>query len=147
MRYARATYASGPLIAWGSSYSAGLVLRLAGTTPGLMDDVMAFSPGEYFPIRSVSYAKDAAVGITIPTFITSSSLEHDGWQAIFGAIPTPHKTGFIPVEGFGQHGSSTLVSSRPEREAYWRAVETFLTTYFPSEGLGSSLRRCAAQLQ
>lgn len=98
-----------------------------------MDGVMAFSPGEYFPVRSVTYVQDTAVDITIPTFITSASYEPPDWQAIFSAVPTPDKTGFVPEEGFGQHGSSTLVSSQPEREAYRRAVETFLGTHFPDD--------------
>ena len=48
IKYARKNYAKGKLIIWGSSYSASLVLKIAGDNPNLADGVLAFSPGEYF---------------------------------------------------------------------------------------------------
>jgi len=36
------------IIAWGSSYSSALVLKLVGDKPALADAVLSFSPGEYF---------------------------------------------------------------------------------------------------
>ncbi len=48
MQYAKANYAQGKLIAWGSSYSAALVIKLASQHGDVVDGVLSFSPGEYF---------------------------------------------------------------------------------------------------
>jgi len=48
LRWARAEHARGPVLLWGSSYSAALALKVAGDHPELVDGVLAFAPGEYF---------------------------------------------------------------------------------------------------
>jgi len=48
--YAHQRFPTAKVLAWGSSYSAALVLKLAGDQPNLVDAVLAFSPGEYFKI-------------------------------------------------------------------------------------------------
>ncbi len=62
LSYARRHYGKGQLIAWGSSYSAALVLQVAGDSPGLVDGVLAFSPGEYFERagKSAAWIQDSA---------------------------------------------------------------------------------------
>jgi len=46
--FARKHFAKGKLIAWGSSYSASLVIKMVADDKKLADEVISFSPGEYF---------------------------------------------------------------------------------------------------
>ena len=126
LEYVNDTYSSNTVLALGSSYSASLVLKLAAEKPELMDAVIAFSPGEYFG-ADVSI-RDAVSTLELPVFITSAKLEVDDWQAIFEAVPSEDKVGFIPEEGFGQHGSASLKASVPKSNLYWQALEAFLST-------------------
>jgi len=114
--------AAGKLIIWGSSYSASLVLKLAGERPGACDAVLAFSPGEYF--SGSDFIAKSARGIVVPAFITSAPGEHGDWAGIFEAIPSAAKRSFLPERGV--HGSSALWSSTTGNQAYWKAVEAFL---------------------
>ena len=70
----------GPVLLWGSSYSAALALWLAGEYPALVDGVIAVSPGEYLAGHSVG---DAAPGITVPLLVVSSPSEVSQWRAIY----------------------------------------------------------------
>ena len=117
---------TGPVILWGSSYSAALALWLTGQKPGLVDAVVAMSPGEY--IRGRGIAK-AAAKIKVPTLITSPASERRQWRGIFKAIPGDRKVGFAPSSG-GRHGSSALIPARNKSaEAYWSVVEKFLADH------------------
>ncbi len=116
-----------PVIVWGSSYSASLVLLLAAENPGKIAAVLAFSPGEYFgggtPVRS------AAAKVAAPVFVTSAAEagEIAEAKAIFDAAPSSGKARFVPKSG-GVHGSSTLIARRNARgaEENWAAVLAFL---------------------
>lgn len=127
LRLVKTRYPEAERVAWGSSYSAALVLVLAGEEPELVDAVLAFSPGEYFARfgKSKSYVADAAKKIQQPTFITSAKKEAAQWAAIYAAIPAPAKTRFVP-ETAGNHGSRALWAKHKDAEAYWTAVEDFL---------------------
>jgi len=130
--YAREALGADKVIAWGSSYSAALVLALEGGDKGFADGVLAFSPGEYFHGRP--NIKADAAKIAVPVFVTAAKSETPQWDAIYKAIPqsTP-KTGFVP-EGPGVHGSSALIANRsPNEGEYWRAVEAFLNEHFPAK--------------
>ncbi len=129
LRYARKQLTQGPVIAWGSSYSSALVLQLAGTQPKLMDGVLSFAPGEYFPDKPEDWIQSAARTIACPTFVTSAKAEHERWKAIFEAIPHAKKTAFVP-ETKGQHGSRALWKRFEDSPAYWKAVQTFLRAHF-----------------
>lgn len=48
LRFAKLQYDESKIVAWGSSYSAALVLQIAGGQPELVDGILAFAPGEYF---------------------------------------------------------------------------------------------------
>ena len=121
-------FGKGKLLLWGSSYSASLVLKAAGDDPGLCDAVLAFSPGEYF--SPGDFILGSAKNIRLPVFVTSGPYERSGWDAIFRAIPSDSKTAFLP-EDEGRHGSSALWSLTPGNEAYWKAVESFLSEFSP----------------
>lgn len=126
-------YTTGKVIAWGSSYSAALVLRLAGTKPELADVWLAFAPGEYFGKlgKSRTWIREAATKIRAPVFITSARREHKNWKAIFAAIPSVRKASFVPKTR-GNHGSRALWSRFADSKAYWSAVRVFLSRYAPA---------------
>ncbi|MHC4126237.1 MAG: alpha/beta hydrolase, partial [Planctomycetota bacterium] len=95
INYAKSQYARAKIIIWGSSYSASLVIKLAGDNPTLINGVLAFSPGEYFD-RSKTYIRDSAKNVKCPVFITSDSEEAKAWKNIFLAIPSKTKHSFLP---------------------------------------------------
>lgn len=123
--YVKKTYSPKKIVIWGSSYSSSLVLKYAGENTNAIQAVMSFSPGEYF--GSKNFISQSAKNIQIPTFITSAKNEKKGWAAIYDAIPSKKKQEFIP-NGSGNHGSSTLWSSKKDHKEYWTAVEAFLKT-------------------
>lgn len=131
---ARGTHARGTLLAWGSSYSAALVLHLAATQPGLLDGVLAFSPGEYFS-GQLRIAEDAARIGALPVFVTSGPTEGFQWRGIYEAMPTPLKRSYLPDSSARLHGSSVLWADlgspsypmpNPLSDGYWAAVQAFL---------------------
>lgn len=126
------TYPDNKVIAWGSSYSASLVLHIAGTYPDLVDGVLSFAPGEYFAKqgKSNSWIKDSASSITIPVFITSARNEKKNWSAIYDAIPSANKTAFVP-QSKGNHGSRALWEEFSDHGDYWDETSAFLEIHFP----------------
>jgi dienelactone hydrolase len=48
LRFINTHFPGADIIAWGSSYSAALVLHTTGEHPALIDGVLSFTPGEYF---------------------------------------------------------------------------------------------------
>jgi dienelactone hydrolase len=126
--YAKKYYAKGKIILWGSSYSASLVLKMAGDDPAIAAGVLAFSPGEYFTWVSSSLITETAKNITVPVFITSAKNEKERWNSIYEAIPSKKKIYFLP-QARGTHGSSTLWKNTAGNEEYWQAVKQFLTQF------------------
>ncbi len=131
LKFARVKFKPTRIIALGSSYSASLVLKIAGDQPGLIDGVMAFSPREHFAKegKTDTWIKDSAEKITVPVFIASARQEKIQWEGIFKAINTQTKFSFVPVTD-GNHGSRALWSRFEESENYWRVVKTFLKSFF-----------------
>jgi len=118
---------SNSLIAWGSSYTASLVLKTIGEKPRYSKAILAFSPGEYFKKygKPDNYIAKSARKIRIPTFITSAGDEKLNWIKIYNAIPQKYRTSYLP-QTQGNHGSSALWSQYKDSEEYWSAVESFL---------------------
>ncbi len=129
LKYARAKLTTGKVIAWGSSYSAGLVLEIAGSHPGLCDGVLAFSPGEYFAKlgKAGDWVARAAGKITVPVFITSARSERENWQPIYAAVKAP-KASYVPNTK-GNHGSRALWAKFDDSDGYRQAVAGFLIRY------------------
>ena len=129
VQYAHDQYNS-KVIIWGSSYSASLVLKVAGDYPEHVKGVIAFSPGEYFSHlgKSKTWIRDAAQKIKAPSFITSSKNETDDWMPIYNAIESTNKQSFIP-ETKGKHGSKALWKKYSDSKSYWKAVTKFLDTF------------------
>lgn len=134
LAYARKHYGKDRVIAWGSSYSAALVLKVAGDHPGMVDGVLAFSPGEYFERagKSATWIQDSARLIMVPVFITSSRNEADKWGAIFVALGSGNSVSFLP-QTEGRHGSRALWEKYPDSGVYRDAVKAFLLRYLPAE--------------
>jgi len=130
LHYARKYYPDNKIIIWGSSYSASLVLKVAGDYPQLIDGVLAFSPGEYFSHlgKSKTWIRDSAKNIQAPTFITSAKSEADDWSAIFEVIDRNKRHSFLPVSA-GKHGSKVLWERYDDSPAYWQAVTQFLRPF------------------
>jgi len=115
-------------ILWGSSYSAALVLLIAGGTPDLVDAVVAMSPGEYIKGKSVA---EAAKSIKAPVLLVSPPEEAAQRKPILAAVPHDEKTGFSPSNG-GLHGSSALIEGfSPNPQPHWDVVIAFLRRYAP----------------
>jgi protein-L-isoaspartate(D-aspartate) O-methyltransferase len=128
VKYVKSQYARANIIIWGSSYSASLVIKLAGDNPTLINGVLAFSPGEYFD-RSKTFIRDSAKNVKCPVFITSASKEAKAWKDIFLAIPSKTKHSFLPKTK-GNHGSRALWNKFNDSKDYWQAVSEFLNQYF-----------------
>ena len=130
LQYANKQHSHSNIIAWGSSYSAALVLKVAGDHPELVDGVLAFSPGEYFAHvgKSKTLIRDSAKNIKAPAFITSSKNEASDWAPIYDVIDAAHRQSFIP-ETAGKHGSKALWKKYADSQAYWDAVVEFLDNF------------------
>jgi dienelactone hydrolase len=111
------------IIAWGSSYSASLVLRLASQHKEV-NAVFTFSPGEYMDDKTV--VKSWADEVTVPVFFACTPGEWtDGRSDLFAAIPAKNKVA-CHLEG-GVHGASTLISFKSTAFGeYWAQVNAFL---------------------
>ncbi|MFQ5642429.1 MAG: alpha/beta hydrolase [Thiogranum sp.] len=133
LSYARKHYGERGVIAWGSSYSAALVLKIAGDSPALVDGVLAFSPGEYFERagKSATWIQASAQHIKAPVFIASARSEAAQWAGMFAAIEPGSKVAFVPVTD-GRHGSRALWAKYPDSSAYRDAVKAFLERYLPA---------------
>jgi pimeloyl-ACP methyl ester carboxylesterase len=129
IQYVRDSLTTGKVILWGSSYSASLVLKIAGDHPDLMDGIIAFSPGEYFERlgESTDFISQSASQIQVPVFISSAKKEKDRWWPIYQVIQS-QKSFFLP-DSDGIHGSRALWTSTPEHNEYWSAVKDFLTQF------------------
>ena len=127
LRFVNKQFPENKIIAWGSSYSAALILHVAGKNPDLVDGVLAFSPGEYFHKQGKSkfWVRESSAKIKAPVFITSARNEKDNWSAIFDAIQSDQKTFFIP-DSKGNHGSKALWEQFDDNNEYWNAVNQFL---------------------
>ncbi len=130
INWARKNYPEAKMILWGSSYSSSLVLRIAGENQGLVNGVLAFSPGEYFASQGKGdrWIEKSALKIQVPVFITSSKAEAPQWRAVFDAIPAKEKTSYVP-ETDGNHGARALWTKFEDHPGYWSAVEQFLDQF------------------
>ncbi|RMF23772.1 MAG: alpha/beta hydrolase [Deltaproteobacteria bacterium] len=124
--WARKHRPKGPVLVWGSSYTAALVLRLAAEHPKQVDGVLSFSPGEYLgpgePVRG--WASE----VRQPLFVTSApGAEVYAAARIIEVSPSPDKQQFVPQVGV--HASSILREDRNPgaTEPVWQAVAAFLT--------------------
>ena len=122
VHYAQKLRNNKPVIVFGSSYSASLVLEEAAGD-SLISAVIAFSPGEYFRGHSV---KDSIEGLSIPYFVSGSQPEKDYIYELLSKTSSPTGIIFIPETGAGKHGASSLWSSNKNSSEYWLALVMFI---------------------
>ncbi|MDH3200508.1 MAG: alpha/beta hydrolase [Myxococcales bacterium] len=131
LKYATERLKAGRVIAWGSSYSASLVFRLAAEHPDEVVALLAFSPGEYFQkTHGKKYIQSFAGSVKHPVFVTSAKAEREKAKLIFEAVPAEKKILFTPAS-LGQHGSRALWAKWKDNDVYWAAVNAFLREYAP----------------
>ena len=70
LQWAKSSGHTGPILVWGSSYSAALVFLLAAEHRNEIKAILAFSPGEY--LRGSSTVRKAAAQVSVPIFVTSA---------------------------------------------------------------------------
>lgn len=124
LRYVVKTYAPKTLGLVGSSYSASLVLRIAGEKQFPLSAVLAFSPGEYFA-GNKRFVQEKAANIDCLVFITSAAKEQKQWLPIASVISKDHLNAFVPSEA-GEHGSRALWEGKSGWKMYRRATQAFL---------------------
>ena len=111
------------IILLGSSYSAGLAVRLAGEGHPKLKAIAAFSPGEYY--ENKSYLQEVLGKIKVPTFITASKKEVQQYQQLWKLIPTNVLTLSVP-NSRGHHGSRALWKSKTGYQEYRAEFQRFL---------------------
>jgi dienelactone hydrolase len=129
LQYARDNYADGPLIAWGSSYSASLVLKASAENEDLVDGTLSFAPNST-AVWTREWILETPEMVKHPVFLTSARKEQMKWKRLLEAFPESQVTAFVPKSA-GRHGSRALWKEQRDNEVYWEAVEEFLTTNFP----------------
>jgi len=122
IQYAEKLSNNQPVLVFGSSYSASLVLEEAARD-SLIRAVIAFSPGEYFRGHSV---KDSIEGLSTPYFVSGSKSEEDYIIELLSKTNSPRGTIFIPESGNGKHGASSLWNSNKNASEYWLALVMFV---------------------
>jgi dienelactone hydrolase len=130
LQWAKSSGQTGPIIVWGSSYSAALVFLLAAEHRREITGILAFSPGEY--LRGPSTVRKAAAQVSIPIFVTSAKDPEEiaVAKSILDVSHSAEKTQYVPQIA-GVHGSSTLREDHnPDgAEENWAAVKQFLAKF------------------
>lgn len=124
LTWAREQGWTGPTLAWGSSYSAALVFRLA-SEHAEVSAVLAFSPGEY--LGEGTPVRDWASKVSVPVYATSAGgREVTATRSIVDALASAYKSQYVAHAGV--HGSSTLRADLNPGgyEENWQAVAAFL---------------------
>jgi len=126
---------TGPRIVWGSSYSAGLVFKLAAEHPSEITGLLAFSPAGGDPMQGCK-PTDFLAQLRVPAL----SLRPENEAAM---EPVIAQTAVLEGAGVkthvaspGVHGSSMLVSERAggDTEPTWSVVMRFLGSIVPTAG-------------
>lgn len=127
---ARTNGISGPLILWGSSYTATLAVQAAARRSGDVAAVLAFSPATGDPLREceaevyLPWLQRAGLPVLIVRAAAETTPERMQQNERFRRAGAQ-----VFVAREGTHGSSTLVSSRvqgsvaPQRELVWQFLD------------------------
>ncbi len=125
LNYARTSGFTGPRFAWGSSYSAALVLKLGGEHKDDLSGVLAFSPGSGRAMGACN-ANNYLDSVAVPTLALSPRNEMKGRKEQFAKLEAAGHQTFVAENGV--HGSSMLVDARTKADtsATWDTVTGFL---------------------
>ncbi|MCZ6834588.1 MAG: alpha/beta hydrolase [Planctomycetota bacterium] len=121
---------NGPVILWGSSYSASLVFKLAHNHPHRIDAIMSFSPSAQIGLGLLVGEHVSDLERAIPVFMTWAQFENNDLRhTFFQNLPQSDKSLFVQKRG--DHGSLTLWADRnPDGLATsWGQVEEFLDRF------------------
>jgi len=128
--YAKTSGYTGPIFAFGSSYSAGLVVKLGAENTGTLAGVVAFSPASGGPMKNCSPNGFAATTKT-PTMVLRPirEMKNPSAAAQFDLFKNGGHSMFIAENGV--HGSSMLDPARTKAdvESTWAAVTAFLDAH------------------
>ena len=125
--YVKTRWPESSIVAWGSSFTAAHVIRLASKFPDDLEKVVAFSPSSGGPMKDCK-ADALLENLSIPLLLVrpESELEIPSVQKQFQlAVDLKHET-FIARPG--HHGASTLDGSRVQGSVddSWRILFDFL---------------------
>jgi dienelactone hydrolase len=121
---------SGPLVLWGSSYSATLALQVGARRAADVRAVLAFSPASGEPMSGCEPAVYVGwltrAGVPTLALRPRAELEDPGRAAAFEAMRRDGAA--VHVAERGRHGSSMLDAERTQAdtEPEWKAVLAFL---------------------
>jgi pimeloyl-ACP methyl ester carboxylesterase len=120
----------GPIVAWGSSYSAALVLRLAVEEGDRLAAVLAFSPAAG-PAMGECSADAFADAVKIPALALRPAREMSNDDARLGLERLAAAGVHTEVVEHAVHGSSMLVEERVKAdvEGTWKIVLGFLAEH------------------
>jgi dienelactone hydrolase len=127
---ARAGGFTGPLVLWGSSYTASLVLQVAARRSAEVEAVLAFSPASGEPMRrcepAVYVGWLARAGVPALVLRPRAEVEDSGRAAALEAMRRDGAATFVAERA--AHGSSMLDAERSAgpTEPQWTAVLGFL---------------------
>lgn len=120
---------TGPRFAWGSSYSAALVIRLGADHPRDLDGVLAFSPAAGGPMADCD-PNSLIDRIQVPVLALrpGNEMEYEGIPEQLAAFRARGHRAYVAPDGV--HGSSMLNPARAKggTEETWKAVLDFLDT-------------------
>jgi len=121
LRWLRSDGFSGPLVVWGSSFSAMLVFRIAAEEPDLVAAIVAYSPGEYDE-KSPGRVQGWASRVTQPVYVACGAEreERELARPIFDAVHQTQKTFYVAAKG--GHGASILLDD----PSNWDSIKRFL---------------------
>ncbi len=118
---------NGPVILWGSSFSAALVINTTAEIPEQIAGTLAFSPASGGPLADCSPNRPAD-SLTSPIIIfrPGREMEIESVQKQFNLFSDAGHSTYIAKDGV--HGSSMLNPKRVkgDTEGTWEAVFTFL---------------------
>lgn len=125
MTWVRTSGFSGPIVLWGSSYSAGRLFQILAERPDGVVAAVCFSPGAGFARRGEDASPSVAEQAEVPIFMTWAESElDDDRRARFARVASAQKVLF--EQAGGVHGSSTL---HPEDNPGWRHVWAGVTAF------------------
>ena len=133
LQWAKSSGQTGPIIVWGSSYSAALVFLLVAHHRHEVKAILAFSPGEH--LRGSSTVRKAAAQVSIPIFVTSAKdpKEIAVAQSISMSRPPPKKA------NSSRRSQASMAPQRSERtrtlmepKKIWRRSNNFSRNSPPS---------------
>ena len=129
LAYAKTLNPQGPIFAWGSSYSAALVMKLAGEHGKDLAGVLSFSPATGRAMGACN-ANHFISSVHIPALGMKPAREMDATgQAQKRAFEAQGLDYFVAKDGV--HGSSMLVKSRTHKdvEPAWTRTLAFLEAH------------------